>query len=130
MASIRREIQIAQNPDVVWTALRDWAALDRLASGFVVGCERDGDTRIVSFASGAVLRERILGCDEQQRRLAWTIVDGPYSHHNGCAEVTTSDGATTRFVWTSDLLPEELAEPTAAAMERGLAAIKQTMEQA
>ncbi len=65
MASIRREIEIDQAPDTVWGALRDWGALHELASGFVVGCERQGNARVVTFASGAVLHEEILGCDDQ-----------------------------------------------------------------
>jgi hypothetical protein len=36
-------------------------------------CLRDDTARIARFASGAVLREEILGCDEENRRLAWSI---------------------------------------------------------
>jgi hypothetical protein len=129
MASIRRQIVIEANPDAVWDALRDWDALhERLAAGFVTDCARDGTARIVTFASGAVLREEILACDEAHRRLAWSIVDGPYTHHNGAAEVLLDSDGRTKFVWTADLRPDALAEPTAQAMEQGLAAIKQTLE--
>lgn len=129
MASIRREIMIDADPETVWDALRDWGALhEPLATGFVADCQREGSARIVTFASGAVLREEILGCDEQHRRLAWSIVDGPYTHHNGSAEVLPEDDRHARFVWTSDLRPDSLAEATASAMEKGLAAIKRTLE--
>jgi hypothetical protein len=128
MATIRREIVIEADPDTVWDALRDWGALHKLAVGFVTGCERRGTARIVTFVSGSVLREEILGCDEQHRRLAWSIVDGPYRHHNGAAEVLDGEDLSARLVWTTDLLPESLAEPTARAMEQGLAAIKRTLE--
>jgi hypothetical protein len=74
------------------------------------------------------LREAILGCDEEHRRLAWSIVDGPYSHHHGAAEVLAEDDGRARFVWTADLRPDTLAEATAHAMEQGLAAIKRTLE--
>lgn len=128
MASIRREILIDTDPDTAWDALRDWAAIDRrLAVGFATACERDGSARIVTFASGSVLREEILGCDDEHRRLAWSIVDGPYTHHNGAAEVVAQDRRT-RFVWSADLRPDSLAAPTANAMEQGLAAIKRTLE--
>jgi hypothetical protein len=132
MASIRRQIVIDADPDAVWDALRDWGALHyRLATGFVTGCQRDGNARIVRFASGATLREEILGCDEEHRRLSWSIVDGPYTHHNGAAEVLLADSdGRARFVWTCDLRPDALAEATARAMEHGLAAIKRTLESA
>jgi hypothetical protein len=75
MASIRRKVVIDADPDAVWDALRDWEALHkRLAAGFVTDCRRESTYRIVTFASGAVLREEILGCDEEHRRLAWSIV--------------------------------------------------------
>jgi len=129
MASIRRQIVIDADPDAVWDALRDWEALHyRLAAGFVTGCQRDGTARIVTFASGAILREEILGCDEEHRRLSWSIVDGPYTHHNGAAEVLADSDGRARFVWTSDLRPDALSEATARAMENGLAAIKRTLE--
>lgn len=129
MASIRRQVIIDADPDAVWDALRAWDALhERLAPGFVSDCSRDGTARIVTFASGAVLREEILGCDEENRRLAWSIVKGPYTHHNGAAEVLIEDDSRVRFVWTSDVRPDALAEVTATAMEHGLAAIKRTLE--
>lgn len=129
MASIRRQVVIDADPDAVWGALRDWDALHkRLAAGFVTGCRRDGTARIVTFASGAILREEILGCADAHRRLAWSIVDGPYTHHNGAAEVLPEGDGQARFVWTSDLRPDPLAEATANAMEAGLAAIKRTLE--
>jgi uncharacterized membrane protein len=129
MASIRRQIVIDEDPDTVWDALRDWEALDRrLASGFVTDCRRDGSAWIVTFASGAVLREEILGCDDDHRRLSWSIVDGPYTHHNGAAEVLPDSDGQSCFVWTADLRPDELAEATAQAMEQGLVAVKRTLE--
>jgi hypothetical protein len=109
--------------------LRDWHALHfRLAAGFVTDCQSDDTARIVTFASGAVLREEILGCDDEHRRLSWSVVDGPYTHHNGAAEVFADAYGRTQFVWTCDLRPDALAEPTARAMEQGLAAIKRTLE--
>lgn len=129
MASIRRETVIHANPDAVWDAVRDWGGLHhRLAAGFVTDCRRDGTARIVTFASGAVLREQILGCDDEHRRLSWSIVDGPYTHHNGAAEVLAEGHDRTRFVWTTDLRPDALAEATAHAMDQGLTAVKRTLE--
>lgn len=129
MASIRKETTIAAHPDEVWAALRDWGALhERLVPGFAVATELDGEDRIVTFFNGAVARERLVDLDEDARRLVWSIVDGPYAHHNGAAQVFAGEDGTTRFVWVADLLPNELADPTEQLMERGIATVKATLE--
>ncbi len=74
-----------------------------------------------------MLRERLVDLDDRSRRLVWSIVEGPYAHHNAAAQVF-AEGAGARFVWTADLWPHELAESTAPMMERGVAVIKQTLE--
>jgi hypothetical protein len=131
MASIRKETVIDVRPDRVWSALRDWGALhERLVPGFVVDARLDGKDRIVTFFNGAVVRERLVDLDDQARRLAWSIVDGPYTHHNGCAQVFPDGDDRTRFVWITDLLPNELAARTAELMEHGTSVIKKTLETA
>jgi hypothetical protein len=128
MASIRKEISLDVGADEAWAAVRDWGALhERLVPGFVTDTRLDGADRIVTFFDGMVVRERLVDLDERARRLVWSIVDGPYAHHNGAAQVLVEgDGA--RFVWVADLLPDELAERTSAMMERGTAVVKQTLE--
>ena len=130
MASVRKEILIDANPDDVWAALRDWGAVhQRLVPGFVTDARLDGDDRIVTFFTGAVVREVLIDLDDEARRLVWSVVDGPYTHHNGAAQVLESDGRT-RFVWIADFLPNELAERTDALMGRGISVIKETLESA
>jgi Polyketide cyclase / dehydrase and lipid transport len=127
LASIRKEIET--DPDQVWAALRDFGAVhERLVPGFVVDARLDGDDRIVTFFNGSVLREVLIDLDDDARRLVWSIVDGPYTHHNGSAQVFASDEDRVRFVWVTDLLPDEMAEQTDAMMERGIGVIKQTLE--
>jgi uncharacterized protein YndB with AHSA1/START domain len=129
MASIRTEILIDARPDEVWDALRDFGALhERLVPGFAVDARLDGDDRVVTFFEGTVLRERLVDRDEQARRLVWSIVDGPYTHHNGAAQVHAEGERRARFVWTADLLPDAAADRTREMMERGTAVIKQTLE--
>jgi uncharacterized protein YndB with AHSA1/START domain len=130
MASIRKERTIEVKPEEVWEALRDWGALhERLVPGFVVDTRLDGEDRIVTFFNDAVVRERLIDLSDEDRRLAWSIVDGPYTHHNGAAQVLANDDGTTRFVWVADLLPAELAQPTDELMDRGMDTIKRTLEE-
>ena len=125
MATIRIETTIDAAPEVVWDALRDFGALhERLAPGFVVATELDGRDRLVTFFNGVTLRERLVTLDDEARRLVWTIVDGPYEHHNGAAQVHDAGGGRTRFVWTADLLPDAAAERTRAMMQQGSETIR------
>jgi hypothetical protein len=128
VASIRVERTIGASPEEAWAALRDWGALhERLAPGFVVAAELDGEDRLVTFFNGAVVRERLVDLDDERRRLVWSIVDGPYSHHNGAAEILVGADGATRFLWIADLLPNEAAPATAEMMERGGDAIERAL---
>jgi uncharacterized protein YndB with AHSA1/START domain len=131
VASIRKEIQIDASPEKVWHAVRDFGALhERLVPGFVTDCRMDGEDRIVTFASGAVVREVLIDSDDDARRLAWSIVDGPYQHHNGVAQVF-AEGEGSRFVWTTDLLAaDDVVQVTEQSMETGVGVAKKTLEAA
>jgi Polyketide cyclase / dehydrase and lipid transport len=127
MASIQRTIPLKAEPGDVWDALRDWPAVhERVARGFVVDTAMDGDDRIVTFFNGAVAREVLVALDDENRRLVWSVVDGPYSHHNAVAQVLAADGGGARLVWTADFLPHDLADRMSAMMDRGAQAISET----
>lgn len=129
MACIRKEIVIDASPEDVWAAVRDWGALhERLVPGFALDAQLDGEDRIVTFFNGAVVRERLIALDDHARRLVWSIVDGPYTHHNGAAQVFAEGERAARFVWIADLLPNELADRTSELMGRGTSAVKETLE--
>lgn len=129
MASIRKERTIDATPEAVWGALRDWEHLhERLVPGFAVNTRLDGEDRLVTFFNGSVVRERLVDLSEEDRRLVWSIIDGPYAHHNGAAQVLADENDTTRFVWTADLLPDDVADATDDLMERGIDTVKKTLE--
>ena len=130
LASIRKEVIVAAPAAAVWDAVRDVGAIHiRLAPGMVTNTtlEDGGAVRVVTFADGLVLRERILTVDDDARRLVWSVVDDPFEHHNASVEVV-GDDRRCKVVWTADLLPHELAETVSAIVERGLNLTKQTQE--
>ena len=129
MACVRKEVVIDTPPERAWDALRDWAAVhQRLVPGFVVDALLDGEDRIFTFFNGAVVKELLVDLDQDARRLVWSVVDGPYTHHNASAQLFPDGDGKTRFVWIADFLPHEVAPHIDAMMERGTAVVKSTME--
>lgn len=131
MATIRKEILLDARPDEAWDALRDFQAVhERLVPGFVVDSHPDGvDARIVTFFNGAVAREVLVGVDEGARRLAYCIPEGlpGCTHHSASAEVI-ADGEGCRFVWITDVLPDDLRATIEPMMDEGAGVLKATLE--
>jgi hypothetical protein len=134
MATIIRSADIEVDAVEAWDALADFGALhDRLVRGFVVDTRLDStDTRTVTFFNGAVVRERLVGVDPAARRLAYKLVESELAptHHSASAQVLDFGNGRCRFVWTTDVLPDEIAPYIAEMMEAGIASIKATLETA
>ena len=60
--------------------------------------------------NGAVVRELLVDLDDEARPLVWSVVDGPYPHHNGSAQVF-DDGENRTPVWIADPLPNRTRDP-------------------
>lgn len=131
MATIIRTISVDVDPARAWEALSDFGRLhQRLVRGFVTECTLDEpDVRTITFFNGAMAKERLVGIDEGARRLAYTVIESGFApiHHNGSAQVHEDSGRT-RFEWTTDVLPDTLASTIADLMDRGIEAIKWTLE--
>lgn len=131
MASVHREFEIEAPAERAWSAVRDIGGEDRLFPGVVAASRRDGDHRVVTFASGAVVRERIVSIDDDRRRLAYTLVDSPFAtaHHQASLEIVpgAGDASRCRAVWVTDVLPDELAAPIGAVMDQGAAAMQASL---
>lgn len=131
MASIHREMIVAAPPEQIWEAVRDVGAIHtRLAPGFVVNTQMDGDARIVTFGNGIVARELIVDVGEKARRLAWSVVGGRMTHHNASLQVFADREGGSRVVWIADLLPNDIAGTIAGMIDQGMAVMKRTLESA
>jgi carbon monoxide dehydrogenase subunit G len=129
MASIRKETLLDAPIESVWDAIRDVGEIHRrLVPGFVTDCRMEGDARVVTFANGIVARELIVDLDDEHRRLVWSARGGRLSHHNASLQAIAEGPGRTRLVWIADLLPNEMAGPIGGMIERGLAAMKRTLE--
>ena len=129
MASIHKEIKILRNKEFVWDAIRDVGAIHkRLVPGFVVDCKLEGDSRIVTFENGIVLREIIVDVDDKTCRHAWSARGEPFTHHNASIQVFSEGNDKCRVVWIADLMPNEIVETVAEMIQQALSTMKQTLE--
>ena len=130
MASIRKEILIQASPEDVWAAIRDVGAVhQRLTPGVLTDSRLDGDARIVTFASGTVVRELIVDLDDQDRRFVYAVVSGGRTtHHNASWQVIALGEHHSRLVWITDFLPNEVTPIIQQLVEQGAAEMKQTLE--
>ena len=129
MASIRKEMMVNAPADHVWAAVRDVGAVHtRLARQMVLDTKLDGDSRLVTFANGEVVRERIVDIDDKARRLAYAAVDWRTTHHNASFQVVPDGDGRCRLVWITDLLPDSIADVVRGYVEQGSLAIKRTLE--
>jgi carbon monoxide dehydrogenase subunit G len=129
MASIHREVLIDAPPEQVWAAVRDvGAAHERLVPGVLTDTYLDGDCRVVTFASGAVVRELLVDVDDEIRRFAYAVVDGlpGATHHHASMQVFAA-GTGSRLVWITDVLPDALVAPIAELVELGAGAMRRTL---
>ncbi len=130
MASIKREITVRASVDQVWDAMRDIGSLHiRLVPGFVLKTELESDARIVTFANGRVVRERIVSIDDAARRLVWSATGDLLTHHNGAAQVIQDSDGHTHIVWTTDLLPDTAAATIDQMMDQGMSAMQDALNQ-
>jgi hypothetical protein len=128
MASLRKDIPLGVAPSEAWAALRDFGAVhQRVVPGFVTDATLDGDDRIVTFANGVVVRERLVSLDDERRRLVYAVVESSlgFEHHQASVEVIDPAPGTggCSVAWTTDLLPDEVAPSVAAFMDQGAVAM-------
>lgn len=128
MATIYHEIHISCNPNQAWSELRNFGNAGKLFAGVLVDCQlEDSRQRTVIFANGKVIREHLISVDDERRRLAYTVVNGSFTHHNSSMQMLpVEDGV--RFIWISDFLPDEAASIVEPLVRAGSQAIKQALE--
>ncbi len=129
MATVHRETEIARSKAFVWDAIRDVGAIHkRLVPGFVVDCKLEGDSRIVTFANGMVIREVIVAVDDGSFRHAWSARGKPFTHHNASIQVFSQGEEKSRVAWIADVMPNEVADTVGEMMSQALVVMKQTLE--
>jgi Polyketide cyclase / dehydrase and lipid transport len=128
MATVRKEFWSPRSADEVWAKLKRFDAVHELAAGFVTATKMEpSGARLVTFANGMEIREWLVSSDDGARRLVYAIVDHPkFRHYSACAQVF-EDGQGSRFVWTVDFLPGDMASMQDASMTAGAAAMAKAL---
>ena len=130
MATIRTSIPLDTPAADVWSALADVGAIhERLARGFVTDTKLDDDgTRLVTFEGGLVARELIVSVSEDERRLAYSVIESPTGlrHHHATFEVVEGDDGC-RLDWVADVAPDEAAPLIEGMMTVGAEAMRATL---
>jgi hypothetical protein len=127
MASITKRIALTVDADAAWEAVRDVGHPDLLFAGVLTDAHLDGDLRVVTFASGTVVSERIIDIDDDARRFVYAVVDGPFVHHQASFTVSAEADGTSTLTWVTDLLPDNVAPMVEGLMEQGAAAAVATL---
>ncbi|MBO2456874.1 SRPBCC family protein [Actinomadura violacea] len=132
MASVHKEIIIDADPAAVWAIISDFTdGPARMAPGFVTDSRLDEpDVRVVTFADGTVLRERLITLDDEPRRLVYSVIGGTTQpeHDNASMQVVPHGEGRSRFLWIHDVRPDDLTAAMGAGMDHGLNIFKQTVE--
>jgi len=132
IASIRHEVVVARRPDEVWDALRDVGAVHRrLLPGRVQDAHIDGNVRTLTMPDGHIVRELIVAVDDEMRRLAYAVVEGArpsLQHHHATFQVFDEGDGQSRLVWTTDILPDTLADLVRERTARGAVEMKRVLE--
>ena len=128
MASITREVTISAEVEVVWSALRDVGAVaTKLAPGVVKDTSFENGVRHVTFGNGLMIEELIVTVDEAARRVVYAV-QGRAKHHHASMQVMNDGPMQSRFVWITDVLPDEAASRFANMVDQALPVIKRTLE--
>lgn len=127
MASVRHHLEIAADPQAVWTRIRDagnladwWPAI---AKSWM-----EGDDRHCELASGITLVEQIVTSDDRLRRFQYRITSGvPVESH--LATIDVLDQAKRAIVvYATDVEPPAIAMVLDGAIAEALAELKRQLE--
>ncbi len=127
MASIHREVQLEVSADQAWSVLREVGKPHEAFAGVLTDATIEGDVRTVTFANGMVARERIVDVDEERRRVAYSVQSAPFTHHHASMRIVAEGEGRSRFIWTSDFLPAELAPSVLPLVEAGCSAFSRNV---
>lgn len=130
MSSLRKETYINCKPEVLWAAIKNLGNIYQLFPGVLTASHMiNNETRVVTFANGMEVQERIITVDNAAKRFVYAAVKGGVTtHHNASWQVFDDGHGGSHFVWISDFLPDSATQPVEELTDSGCQALKRTME--
>lgn len=129
MATLRSDITIDRPADEVWAVVSD---AGRISDWFpsVLTSSLDGDQRSCELAGGVPLTEEIVTNDSSLRRFQYRITGGgvPAESHLGTVDVLPLHARRSLVVYSTEIMPDELAGTLGPAVEEGIHGLKQYCE--
>jgi uncharacterized protein YndB with AHSA1/START domain len=127
MATVRREIRIARAADDVWAVVGDPASLPRWFPG-IVDAQVDGDTRVVTTASGLPMPETLVTIDAIQRRFQYRLDAPIVRHHLATIDVFDLGDGSSLVAYGTDAEPDTLALMIGGASGAALVQLRRLLE--
>ena len=129
MATIHHQVAVEVGADEAWAALRLVGEAHKLFAPVLVDGHLEREIRTVRFANGMVARERIIDVDDERRRVAYSVVDGPgMSYHHASMQVVDAGPGCCQFIWITDFLPTDIRGNLLPLIEQGARALKNNLE--
>lgn len=127
MADGKAEVHIARSPEDVWALIADFGGLDRWMSG-IDSCTVEGDVRTLE-TMGMTLKERLVSQDDDARTQSYSLIEGPMPIERHLATLAVApDGDGTRFTWSYEVEPEDMAAVFGGVYEGAAQALKDRLE--
>lgn len=128
MASVIKDMELSVPAEAAWAMLREVGAADKAFPGVLTASRLDGDIRIVDFANGMQAKEWIIDLNDANRRYAYSVIEGRFSHHHASMQILDAGEGKSRFVWMSDFLPNDVEPLVSGLVDQGSAAFKRVVE--
>ena len=118
MATIYREYPIDSTVDAAWAKLADVGNVHQMLS-ILTDTTIDGDKRMCAMVGGGRIEELILSIDDDRHRVAYSVLSAPGVdlEFHAASMSLQADGDAARFIWTTDLKPDEAADQIAGLID-------------
>jgi len=127
MASVVLERPLRCTAEHAWRLLRNFGAASKAFPDVLTESRAEGEERVVTFANGMVVRERLVTMDHERRRVAYAVVGGRFSQHAAAMQIIEMGGECL-FHWVSDFLPDSFEPMVRGLMEQGAASFARVAE--